>query len=77
VGLGLLAGLIGAHNLDQVAAALALAGWSMSLIGVVHVGVLLADTLGWRALLQRTERPPSTAIVACCPADWVPRRAPS
>jgi putative membrane protein len=62
VGLGLLAGLLGAHNLDQVAAALALAGWSMILIGVVHAGVLFADTLGWRALLQRKERPPFTAM---------------
>jgi Na+-driven multidrug efflux pump len=58
VGLGLIMALIGAHDFDQVAAALGLAGWSMILIGVVHMGVLLADTLGWRALLQHAERPP-------------------
>jgi putative membrane protein len=63
VGLGLLAGLIGAHNLNQVAAALALAGWSMILIGVVHVGVLLADTLGWRSLLRPPERPSLGAML--------------
>jgi putative membrane protein len=63
VGLGLLAGLIGAHNLNQVAAALALAGWSMILIGVVHVGVLLADTLGWRSLLRPLERPSLGAML--------------
>jgi putative membrane protein len=57
IGLGLIAALIGAHDFDQVAAALGLAGWSMILIGVVHMGVLLADTLGWRALLQHAERP--------------------
>jgi putative membrane protein len=57
VGLGLIIALIGAHDFDQVAAALGLAGWSMILIGMVHMGVLFADTLGWRALLQREERP--------------------
>ena len=57
VGLGLIAGLIGVHDFDQVVAALSLAGWSMTLIGIVCIGVLLADTLGWRALLQPSERP--------------------
>ena len=56
-GLGLIAGLIGARNFDQVASAPALAGWSMLLIGVACTGVLLADTLSWRALLARSERP--------------------
>jgi putative membrane protein len=68
MGLGLLAGLIGALNFDQVAAALALAGWSMILVGLVHVGVLLADTLGWRALLQHTERP---AFVTMMVQRWI------
>lgn len=57
LGLALIAGLIGAHGFSQIAAALALAGWSMVLIGVVHLGVPLADTLGWRALLRPLERP--------------------
>jgi uncharacterized protein (TIRG00374 family) len=62
VGLGLIIALIGAHDFDQVAAALGLAGWSMILIGMVHMGVLLVDTLGWRALLQRKERPSFKAM---------------
>ena len=63
VGLGLIAGLIGNHNFDRVTAALALAGWSMVLISLVHLGVLLADTLGWRALLQGSQRPPFRSMV--------------
>ena len=68
LGLGLLAGLVGAYGFDQIAAALALAGWSMPLIGVVYLGVLLADTLGWRALLQRFERAGFGSMVV---ARWV------
>ena len=63
VGLGLIAGLIGVHDFDQVVAALSLAGWSMTLIGIVCIGVLLADTLGWRALLQPSERPSLRAML--------------
>lgn len=63
VGLGLIVGLISTQDFDQVAAALALAGWSMVLIGLVHLGVLLADTLGWRALLQRSQKPPLWSMV--------------
>jgi putative membrane protein len=62
VGLGLIIALIGAHDLDQVVAALRLAGWSMILIGLVHIGVLLADTLGWRAVLRQNERPSFKAM---------------
>jgi putative membrane protein len=62
VGIGLVIALIAAHDFDQVAAALGLAGWSMVLIGLVHVGVLLADTLGWRAVLRRDERPSFKAM---------------
>ena len=57
VGLGLLAGLIAANDVDQVTAAVALAGWSIGLIGLAHLGTLLADTLGWRALLKPPQRP--------------------
>ena len=57
VGLGLVAGLIAASDLDQVTAALALAGWSIGLIGLAHLGTLLADTLGWRALLRPPQQP--------------------
>jgi hypothetical protein len=57
IGLGLLAALIAANDVDQVAAAVALAGWSIGLIGLAHLGTLLADTLGWRALLRPPQQP--------------------
>ena len=63
VGLGLIAGLIAATDVDQVAAAVALAGWSIALIGLAHLGTLLADTLGWRALLEPQQQPPLRLMV--------------
>ena len=63
VGLGLVAGLIAANDVDQVAAAVALAGWSIGLIGLAHLGTLLADTLGWRALLRPQQQPPLRLMV--------------
>jgi putative membrane protein len=63
VGLGLIAGLIAANDVDQVAAAVALAGWSIGLIGLAHLGTLLADTLGWRALLRPPQQPPLRLMV--------------
>jgi putative membrane protein len=62
-GLGLLAGLIAASDLDQVMAAVALAGWSLGLIGLAHLGTLLADTLGWRALLKPPHQPPLRSMI--------------
>jgi putative membrane protein len=56
VGLGLIAGLIAANDVEQVTAAVALAGWSIGLIGLAHLGALLTDTLGWRALLSQQPR---------------------
>ena len=67
VGLGLIAGLIAANDVDQVAAAVALAGWSIGLIGLAHLGTLLADTLGWRALL----RPPQPPLRSMVITRWV------
>lgn len=63
VGLGLIAGLIATYNFDQVTAAIALAGWSIVLVGLAHLGVLLADTLGWCALLQRAQQPPLRSMI--------------
>jgi putative membrane protein len=56
VGLGLIAGLIAANDVEQVTAAVALARWSIGLIGLAHLGALLTDTLGWRALLSQQPR---------------------
>ena len=58
IGLGLIAGLIAAQDADRVAAVVGLAGWSIGLIGLAHLGTLLADTLGWRALLRPPQEPP-------------------
>jgi putative membrane protein len=56
VGLGLIGGLIAANDVEQVTAAVALARWSIGLIGLAHLGALLTDTLGWRALLSQQPR---------------------
>jgi putative membrane protein len=56
VGLGLIGGLIAANGVEQVTAAVALARWSIGLIGLAHLGALLTDTLGWRALLSQQPR---------------------
>lgn len=57
VGLCLLAGLIATSNRQELAAAIALAGWSLGLVAVVHLGTLFADTLGWRAVVAGRRRP--------------------
>jgi predicted MFS family arabinose efflux permease len=62
--LGLIAALIAAHNAGEVAEAIALAGWSIGLVGLAHLGALLADTLGWRALLPPARRPALRAMMA-------------
>ena len=58
VGLGLMVVLIVAQGAGEIAAAFALAGWSATALGVVHLGTLLADTLGWRALLRPAQSRP-------------------
>jgi putative membrane protein len=58
VGLGLVAGLIATHDFGAITAAFALAGWSIALVGLAHLGTLLADTIGWRALVAQPQRPP-------------------
>jgi putative membrane protein len=57
VGLCLMAGLIASRNLEEITAAIALAGWRLGLVALAHFGTLLADTLGWRALLRKAHRP--------------------
>ena len=57
VGLSLVAGLIATQNLGDITAAITVAGWSIALVGLTHLGTLLADTLGWRALLAKRHRP--------------------
>lgn len=63
VGLTLVAGLIATRNIGEITAAIRLAGWSLGLIGIAHLGTLLADTLGWRALLKKPDRPPLGSMI--------------
>jgi putative membrane protein len=55
-----------AHGAPEIAAAFALAGWSACLPGGAHLGALLADTLGWRALLR-----PPPGLGALLAARWI------
>ncbi|HSA81584.1 MAG TPA: lysylphosphatidylglycerol synthase domain-containing protein [Geminicoccaceae bacterium] len=63
VGLGLIVVLIVAQGADEIAAAFALAGWSAAALGLTHLGTLLADTLGWRALLRPAHGRPLPALL--------------
>ena len=63
-GLCLVAGLIIYRGAGEVGAALALAGIGSALVVPAHAGVLLADTLGWRALLAHRPRPFLRSLVA-------------
>ena len=67
MGLGLVAGLIAIQNLGDVTRALAVAGWSIALVGVAHLGTLLADTLGWRALLPS----PRPSLASMTVKRWI------
>jgi hypothetical protein len=66
--LGLVAGLIAATHHREVAAAIAVAGWSLGLVLLVHLGTLIADTLGWQALLPAAGRP---ALCALLVKRWI------
>jgi putative membrane protein len=55
-GLGLIVLLVLAQGAAEITAAFALAGWSAAALGLAHLGTLLADTLGWRALLWPPHR---------------------
>jgi putative membrane protein len=52
LGLGLTVALVLAQDTAKIAAALAVAGWGAAALGVAHLGTLLADALGWQALLK-------------------------
>jgi putative membrane protein len=62
-GLGLTVLLIAAQGAAEVAGALELAGWSALALGLAHLGTLLADTLGWRALLWPPHRRPLSSLL--------------
>jgi putative membrane protein len=54
LGLGLTVALVLAQDTAKIAAALAVAGWGVAALGLVYLGTLLADALGWQALLKRS-----------------------
>jgi hypothetical protein len=62
-GLGVVLSLVLAQGAGEIAAALALVGASAGLPGIAHLATLLADTLGWRALLRPAARPSLAALL--------------
>jgi putative membrane protein len=62
LGLGLMVGLILAQDTARIGAALAVAGWGAAAVGIAHVGTLLADALGWQALLRRPYGRPLSSL---------------
>jgi putative membrane protein len=68
LGLGLMVTLILAQDTAKIGAALAAAGWGATALGVAYLGTLLADALGWRALL----RPPyARALPSLMVKRWI------
>ena len=67
-GLALVVWLILSHDAAALAAALGLAGWGAAALGPAHLVTLLADTLGWRALLQPARRP---ALLSLLRKRWI------
>lgn len=57
-GLALFAGLLISQDAGKVLAVLALAGWGLLLIAFVHLAVVVANAMSWRALLGRAGRRP-------------------
>ncbi len=54
-GLGLTVALVLAQDTAKLAAALAAAGWGVAALGLAQLGALLADALGWQALLKGSD----------------------
>lgn len=67
-GLALVIFLILSQDGAALAAALGLAGWGAAALGLAHLITLLADTLGWRALLQPAQRP---ALASLLRKRWI------
>jgi len=56
-GLALLIGLIAYQGADEIAAALAMAGWSLIIVALFHLLPMIFNTLGWRVLFRTGEGP--------------------
>lgn len=68
LGLGLIAGMLGYWGAAEVGAALALAGIGVIAVLPLHLGVLVADTLGWRAFLPASQR---AGLHVLLPMRWI------
>ena len=62
-GLALFTVLLLRHDVGQVGATLALAGWGLGLVALFHLLPMLADALGWWSLLGGPMRPPLRTFV--------------
>ncbi|MDP6516903.1 MAG: lysylphosphatidylglycerol synthase domain-containing protein [Alphaproteobacteria bacterium] len=67
-GLALAIGLIAWRGVDQVVAALIAAGWGLALVVLWEIVPLAVDSIGWRVLIARAERPGFAAMVR---ARWI------
>jgi putative membrane protein len=68
VGLALFTALLVHEGVGEVLAALAVGGWALLGVALFHLGPMLADALGWRALLPATARPAARTMLF---ARWV------
>lgn len=67
-GLGLIAGMVGYWGAAEVGGALAIAGAGALVVLPLHLGVLLADTAGWRAFLPAAHHAPVSLLL---PMRWI------
>ncbi|ABA58220.1 Conserved hypothetical protein 374 [Nitrosococcus oceani ATCC 19707] len=67
-GLVLFLALVANEGFTQVASALVMAGWGLAVVVLFHLIPMIADALGWYALLDRTHRPRFRAIFG---ARWI------
>lgn len=63
IGMALLIGLVALYGFGDVAAAVGVAGWGVLWVVAYRAVPLLADTLGWRALLPVPHRRPLRQLV--------------
>ncbi len=63
VGLALLTALVAWKGSEEVLTSAAGAGWGVLVVALWHVVPMFVDASGWRALLDRDDRPPLVALV--------------
>ncbi len=68
VGIALFVAVIAWQGIVDVAQALGHAGWGIIAIAVLHLPPLWADSMGWRSLISRTDRPKRRTVIR---ARWI------